>query len=129
MAALGSWRSSKFWPAYAPPPSLLLLLLVSACLVSSGCGKNAVEPDHAMNQPGTPDFIPPAKPQTFLVNGQIDLPALTVALREYCRWKMRIPKDLNELVTSKYLTNLPAPPPGQMYAIEPTKLEVMLVNQ
>ena len=82
-----------------------------------------------MNKPGTPDYIPPAKSQEFVVNGQIDLPALTVALREYCQWKMRIPKDLNELVASKYLTNLPAPPYGQKYAIDPTRIEVMLVNQ
>ncbi len=105
------------------------LFLLLAGLAVSGCGKKAAEPGGAMNKPGTPGYIPPAKVQEFVVNGQIDLPALTAALREYCQWKMRVPKDMNELVASRYLTNLPAPPPGQKYAIDGTKLEVMLVNQ
>ena len=118
-------------------------MVVLAALVSSGCGRKAAPPtaqgdgDHAttatsvvaMNQPGTPGYIPPAESQVFVVNGQIDLAALTTALRDYCKWKMRVPKDLNELVTSRYLTNLPAPPAGQKYAIDPTYLEVKLVNQ
>ena len=115
-----------------PHASSRLINLFCICLTGmacSGCGKQAAEPGSAMNKPGTPDYIPPAKSQEYVANGQIDLPALTVALREYCHWKMRVPKDLNELVASKYLTNLPTPPPGQKYAIDPTKLEVMLVNQ
>lgn len=95
---------------------------------ASGCGPSNSEPGNAINQPGTPDYIPPAKVQEFVVNGQIDLAALTVAVREYSQWKMRVPKDLNELVTSRYLTNLPAPPPGQKYAID-AALEVQLVDQ
>jgi hypothetical protein len=105
------------------------LFLLLAGLAFSGCGQKAAESGGDTNKPGTPGYIPPAKVQEFVVNGQIDLPALTAALREYCHWKMRVPKDMNELVTSRYLTNLPAPPPGQKYAIHPTKLEVTLVNQ
>ena len=106
-----------------------LLLILLAALGFSGCGKKAAESGGATNRPGTPGYLPPAKVQEFVANGQIDLPALTVALREYCHWKMRVPKDMNELVVSRYLTNLPAPPSGQKYAIDPSKLEVMLVNQ
>jgi len=106
---------------------LLFLLLVGLAL--AGCGKEAADPANAMNKPGVPGYIPPAKVQEFVVNGQIDLPALTAALRQYCQWKMRVPKDMNELVVSRYLTNLPAPPPGQKYAIDPTRLEVLIVNQ
>src|SRR5205809_247030 len=115
-------------------------LFFLTALAFSGCGKKGGTPatqgngDHAttatsvvaMNKPGTPGYIPPAESQVFVVNGQIDLAALTTALRYYCKWKMRVPKDLNELVTSRYLTNLPAPPPGQKYAIDPTYLEVKL---
>ena len=105
------------------------LLLLLASLVFSGCGKKDTGAGQALNKPGTPDYIPPAKSQEFVVNGQIDLPALTVALREYCHWKMRVPKDINELVASKYLTNLPTPSSGQNYAIDPTRIEVTLVSQ
>ena len=69
-------------------------MVVLAALVSSGCGRKAAPPaaqgdgDHAttatsvvaMNQPGTPGYIPPAESQVFVVNGQIDLAALTTAL-------------------------------------------------
>jgi hypothetical protein len=110
----------------------LLVCSLLAGLAVSGCGKKAAPSGpsgSAENRPGTPGYIPPAKSQEFVVNGQIDLPALTAALRNYCRRKMRVPKDLNELVTSKYLTNLPTPPAGQNYAINPDRLEVILVNQ
>ena len=120
-----------------------LFLPFLAALAFSGCGRNAgtsstprdgnhatsAAPVSAMNKPGTPGFIPPAESQVFVVNGHIDLAALTAALRDYCKWKMRVPKDLNELVTSGYLTNLPAPPPGQKYSVDPTYLEVKLVSQ
>src|SRR6059036_1972334 len=110
-----------------------VLFLSVAALALSDCGKKAATssdatkssvqgdgnqstrdaPASVMNKPGTPGYIPPRESQEFVVNGRVDLPALTAALRDYCRWKMRVPADLNELVASRYLTNLPAPPRGQ----------------
>jgi|SRR5438128_8552724 len=120
-----------------------LLFPCIAALAFWGCGRKAatstVQGDgnqlttdvrvSVMNKPGTPGYIAPRESQVFVVNGRIDLPALTDALRDYCKWKLTVPSDLNELVASKYLTNLPAPPPGQKYAIDPTYLEVKLVSQ
>jgi len=137
--AFGMLSKKSGWGIYSPG----LFLTFLAVLTLASCGRNAgpsstqndgshateAARTSAKNKPGTPGYIPPAESQVFVVNGQIDLVALTAALRDYCRWKMRVPKDLNELVTSRYLTNLPAPPAGQKYSIDPTYLEVTLVNQ
>ncbi len=106
----------------------LAVLLAVAAVASSGCGKKGGSGD-AANRPGSPGYLPPAVGQQFVVDGQIDLPGLTAAVRRYSQWKMRVPKDLDELVASKYLTNLPAPPPGQRYAVDPATLEVTLSAQ
>ncbi|PYJ80751.1 MAG: hypothetical protein DME22_23330 [Verrucomicrobia bacterium] len=92
-----------------------LFLPFLAALAFSGCGRNAgtsstprdgnhatsAAPVSAMNKPGTPGFIPPAESQVFVVNGHIDLAALTAALRDYCKWKMRVPKDLKVKLVSQ----------------------------
>ena len=40
----------------------------------------------------------------------------------------RSPKDINELVMSKYLQKVPPAPPGKKYAIDPTMRQVKLVG-
>lgn len=74
-------------------------------------------------------FVPAATPRQYVVNGNVDLGALTEALRDYCMWKKTVPSDLKDLVTSKYLPNLPEPPAGKKYAINAGNLEVTLVNK
>jgi len=113
-------------------PGAVLVWLLSAGLAVSGCGKEASEPATpatAKNAAGTPGYLPPVESQGFVVNGQVDLVALTKALRNYSQWKMRVPKDLNELVLARYITNLPVPPPGQKLAIDEEHLEVILVDK
>lgn len=39
------------------------------------------------------------------------------------------PRNLEDLVSAGYLHNLPAPPPGKKFALNPKNFEVTLVNQ
>ena len=105
----------------------IALLLLLTALALPGCGKK--QESSKINDPNSPGYIPPAKAREFVVNGQIDLAGLTAAVREYSKWKMKVPKELNELVVSKYLASVPALPPGQKYAINPNTLEVTLTGQ
>lgn len=43
--------------------------------------------------------------------------------------KGRMPHDISELTTTKLVPAVPPPPPGRKYAIDASKLEVLLVSQ
>ncbi|MCL5098082.1 MAG: hypothetical protein M1608_11265 [Candidatus Omnitrophica bacterium] len=104
-------------------------LMAALCigLTVTGCGKKEVAKDDAMAaaQAGK------ATPRNYVVDGKIDLQAMTATLREYVIWKKGFPKDLNEMVTSGFVSSLPKPPPGKRFAIYrgPMMYEVILVNQ
>jgi len=51
------------------------------------------------------------------------------AYQDFRSIEMRSPKDLNELVTSKRIDQLPPAPPGKMYKIDEPHLRIILVNQ
>lgn len=70
----------------------------------------------AQQQAGAPDLTP-------------TLANLTQALRKYSIENRRVPANLNELVTAGYIASLPSPPPGKKFAINPKRMEVVLVNE
>jgi len=80
-------------------------------LVWSGCGKKA-----AGARIATP-ASPSDSNQGVVSEAPVDLAALNQLLRKYVMWKKQIPKDLNELVTSGFVTNLPTPPAGKQFFI------------
>jgi hypothetical protein len=85
--------------------------------------------------PGTAAITPAA---TAKIPGLIDnvdkdyvhhLLNLNNAYQGFRSIEMRSPRDLNELVTSKRIDQLPPAPPGKMYKIDEPNLRVILVNQ
>jgi hypothetical protein len=95
------------------------LMLVAAALVLGGCGKEQSPP------PPPPAAAPAPAPAGAtggylgtLARGQqsavktIDVTALNEEIRLFNVQEGRNPKDLNELVTMKYLGALPHPPAG-----------------
>ena len=104
----------------------LMVLLVGLAL--AGCGKKESASGSA---PESARALGKATPRQYVVNGQIDLQALTATLHEYVLWKDKIPADLNELVTSGFLPRLPEPPPDQRFAIQrgAMRYEVVLINR
>ena len=56
------------------------------------------------------------------------LAQLTQAVRKYGAEKQRVPASLNEVVSAGYVRAMPQPPPGKKFAINPKRMEVILVN-
>ena len=54
------------------------------------------------------------------------LAELTQALRKFSVEQRRVPASLNELVAAGYIQNLPQPPPGKAFGIDPKDLQVIL---
>jgi len=94
--------------------TMVFLLMLLLGLVWSGCSRKESAQKTA----------PPS-------NGQVDLVALNQLLRKYVMWKKQIPMDMNDLVTSGFVSSLPPPPAGKTFVItvQPFGYEVKLMDQ
>jgi len=54
---------------------------------------------------------------------------LTQALRKYSFEHHRLPKAFSEVVAAGYVKNMPQPPPGRKFEIDPKTIQVVLVKQ
>lgn len=73
-------------------------------------------------------FVPKPPALQYVVNGEPNLDALSQALQVYCMWKQSVPNNLEDLVTSKFLPELPALPAGKKYTINSATLSVGIAN-
>jgi hypothetical protein len=55
-----------------------------------------------------------------------DLGELTRLVRRFAVEQQQVPKALEDLVTMKYLSALPTPPPGHRFIVDRKKVEVRL---
>jgi hypothetical protein len=106
----------------------------------AGCGqKEAAKPAPATNAPakssvGNPltapvDYIGVmGKAQKAAVK-TVDLSALKQGIQAFKAGEDRLPKDLNELVTSGYLPRLPEAPRGAKFTYNPSTGQVGLVQE
>lgn len=112
---------------------------MAGALVVGGCGKE--QPQSTPTAPATP---PPAASASqgnkdgylgTLVKGQqtavkgIDTAALNNDIQLFNVQEGRNPKDLNELVTKKYIGKLPEPPAGMKINYDPVAGKVTVVPQ
>jgi len=139
-------RLTRPRPAGAPAPALhaprwrvLLCLGLStvALALGHGCGRSGETPEAAVPEPAEPSVSagpaqpgphPGAPPGATQPTPAVDLQALTQAVRRYGAERRRVPANLDEVVAAGYIQQLPPPPPGMRYAIEPKRLEVILVK-
>jgi hypothetical protein len=61
-------------------------------------------------------------------NSAAVLGQLTTALRRYAAEQRRVPKTFEEFAATG-VVQFPAPPAGKKFAIDPSRLEVVLVNR
>src|SRR5947209_5448848 len=101
------------------PPLLFLTCAVS--LFCIGCGKSPSPPPAASAPPKAETSAVPS--EAGLANV---LAELTQALRKFSVEQRRVPASLNELVAAGYIQNLPQPPPGKAFGIDPKDLQVIL---
>lgn len=72
----------------------------------------------------------PQKAEPDSQNAGANLSGLNMLLRDYVRATRKVPKDLNELVSSGFISALPSPPPGKRFAIlmHPLGYQVVLID-
>ncbi len=104
-------------------PRRFTLSAIVALLVLCGCRKSAA-PTSATEVPATNAAAPVSEADLSDV-----LTALTQAVRKYGFEKQKMPKNLEELVASGYLTALPTAPAGKKFSIDEKKVQVVLTGR
>lgn len=120
-------------------------LILLAGLLTAGCGrKNPSQPTAAAAAPATntnttavgqnPLMAPVDylgvlnKAQKTAVN-VVDSTSLKKTIDYFYANEERFPKDLNELVTKRYIGRLPDPPYGKKFQYDPQSGQISIVNQ
>ena len=132
------------------------LAIGAAWVITSGCGNKENQPQKA-DSPSYPASVEPQHQPAIVAESQtppapaaaaatpqvVQNPAvvqpgsemstvlaqLTQAVRRYGAEKQKVPTSLNEVLGAGYVQGAPQPPAGKKFAIDPKRLEVMLVNQ
>jgi uncharacterized lipoprotein YajG len=99
-----------------------LFLLVASGLLLAGCGKkDSAQKPASTNQASASLITAPADYVSALGQAKrvsekvIDTAALNQTIQLFYAQEDRFPKDLNELVTMRYLSSLPKPPYGMKF--------------
>jgi len=115
---------------------IALSLLLSGGLALSGCGKkeekSTASSTNDNNSSGNPltapvDYLGAVAKAKKASEKTIETVSLNQAVQQFSVAEGRYPKDLNELVTEKYLPKLPEPPYGMKIVYDPAKGEVKIV--
>lgn len=108
-----------------------LLPLAAALSLVVGCGGDSTSD----SSPGQNPIDAPAEYAGQLARSQnlaekvVDTSALNQAVQLFHAQEGRFPKDLNELVTEKYLPRMPEPPRGMKFEYDAKTGEVKVVSQ
>ncbi len=114
---------------------VLSLLLLSG-LALSGCGKkeatttaSATNDNNATGNPVTApvDYLGAVAKAKKSAEKTVETVSLNQAIQQFSAAEGRYPKDLNELVTEKYLPKLPEAPYGMKIVYNAAKGEVKVV--
>ncbi|HLP75874.1 MAG TPA: hypothetical protein VK327_03075 [Candidatus Paceibacterota bacterium] len=111
----------------------LLAVVAAACL--TGCGEKKSGVSSETNTTSGNPLTAPADYLGALGKAQqhavktIDLTSINQAIQLFQADKERLPKDLNELVTEKFLGKIPEAPYGMKIVYDPTTGQVKVVKQ
>jgi hypothetical protein len=113
-----------------------LSLLLLGGLALSGCGNQEAKPTtsstNANNSTGNPltapvDYLGAIAKAKKSAEKTVETVSLNQAIQQFSAAEGRYPKDLNELVTEKYLPKLPEAPYGMKIVYDAAKGEVKVV--
>ena len=110
-------------------------LSLAAGLLLAGCGDNAEKPAQTTNSTSGGVLSAPADYVGALGNAKIkaaktaETASIDQAIQMFGSEKGRNPKDLNELVTEKYLPKIPDAPYGMKFQYDETAGKVSVVPQ
>lgn len=117
----------------------ILFLLVPAALALAGCGKkeegkagtstSATNENYSSGNPVTApvDYLGAIAKAKKSADKTIETVSLNQAVQQFSVAEGRYPKDLNELVTEKYLPRLPDPPYGMKFVYDAKSGQVSVV--
>ena len=117
--------------------NIRFFLPVIASLLLIGCGEKSDKPGAATNT-ATSGSTPLTAPADYVgalgkakqaAEKTVDTTTLNQAIQMFNVEKGRNPKDLNELVTEKFIPKLPAVPYGMKLDYDATSGKVKVVNQ
>ena len=99
-----------------------VFLSFAALVLCIGCGKSNSPPatKAAVDANGG---SPAVGPEAGVAAA---LEQLTQALRKFSVEQRRVPVSLNELIAAGYIPNMPQPPPGKVFGIDPKNLKVIV---
>ena len=117
----------------------LISLVAGLFLAGCGRGNNAPPPPPASTVSAAPQNTPAAGAPNGYLGGMaaaqrlavktIDLSSLNENLQLFNTSEGRYPKDLNELVTTHYISQVPAAPAGMKLVYDATQGKVTVVPQ
>jgi len=108
--------------------ALSLPLLGCALLVGCGDGKTAKSDQPSSNPITAPvDYIGAVTKAQQVAVKTVDIASISQAVQMFQVEEGRLPKDLNELVEKKYLTQMPPAPAGQKLSYDATTGKVKVV--
>ena len=114
----------------------LLSVLLLGGLALSGCGKKEAKPASSATNENYSSGNPLTAPVDYLgavakakksAEKTVQTVSLNQAIQQFSVAEGRYPKDLNELVTEKYLPRLPEAPYGMQITYDPKSGEVKVV--
>ena len=106
----------------------LQLLSISVAVLLAGCGQKE-EPKATEQSSGGGGYLGSITKAQQTMIGKIDTVAIDQAIARFYTDKGRFPKDLNELVTTRYLSEMPPAPNGKKLEYDPKTGTVKLVAQ
>jgi len=109
-----------------------ILVSLSGCLLLTGCGDSGGSASGtSTNNPATAsaDYLSTITKAQHSAVKSVDVSSLTKAIQMFQVEQGKLPKDLNELVTMKYIPRIPEAPAGQKIVYDATVGTVKIVAQ
>jgi hypothetical protein len=112
--------------------------IAAGALLLAGCGNNTSNPTQTTNTSSSPPSAPAPSGDNYgsaLANAQnraidvVGMTALQEAIRNFNVNEGRYPKDLDELVSSKFLAKIPPAPRGKRFNYNAATGDIKLVDQ
>jgi hypothetical protein len=108
-----------------------LFIVALGCAFIVGCGDSGSKPSGAA--PATPagssDYLSTITKAEHSAVKSVDVSAVTKAIQMFQVEQGRLPKDLNELVSMKYMPKIPDAPAGQKIDYDPNTGAVKITAQ
>jgi hypothetical protein len=111
---------------------MALSIIMMAGLLFCGCGKRDSASSSTNTSSGNPitapvDYLGAAAKAKRMAEKTVDTVGLNQAVQLFQVQEGRLPKDLNELVTKKYVGSIPPPPAGMKYDYNPQTGQLKIV--